>query len=72
MQCHTDIADHQPDGDLCTGCHTFIDGKPGSPLTPVRIQDARYGDWISRPTGLRAAVLNLLKLDEFSRECVSP
>lgn len=34
MECHTDMADHQPEADLCTGCHTFIDGKPGSPLTP--------------------------------------
>jgi hypothetical protein len=28
MECHTDIADHQPDAELCTGCHTFISGKP--------------------------------------------
>jgi hypothetical protein len=24
MECHTDIADHQPDAKVCTGCHTFI------------------------------------------------
>ncbi len=34
MECHTDIADHQPDADICTGCHTFISGKPRTPLTP--------------------------------------
>ena len=34
MECHTDIADHQPDAKLCTGCHTFISGKPKSALTP--------------------------------------
>jgi len=34
MECHTDIADHQPDADVCTGCHTFISGKASSPLTP--------------------------------------
>ncbi len=27
MECHTDIADHQPDAKVCTGCHTFISGK---------------------------------------------
>jgi hypothetical protein len=34
MECHTDIADHQPEADVCTGCHTFISGKPTSALTP--------------------------------------
>jgi hypothetical protein len=34
MECHTDIANHQPDADVCTGCHTFIGGRPASPLTP--------------------------------------
>jgi hypothetical protein len=28
MECHTDIADHQPEADVCTGCHTFIKAKP--------------------------------------------
>ena len=28
MECHSDIADHQPDAKVCTGCHTFISGKP--------------------------------------------
>ncbi|MGB5265511.1 MAG: hypothetical protein WBN30_02910, partial [Polyangiales bacterium] len=27
MECHSDIADHQPDAKVCTGCHTFISGK---------------------------------------------
>ncbi len=26
MECHTDIANHQPDANVCTGCHTFIRG----------------------------------------------
>jgi hypothetical protein len=34
MECHTDIADHQPDAELCTGCHTFISGKAKSAQTP--------------------------------------
>jgi hypothetical protein len=34
MECHTDMADHQTDADVCTGCHTFISGKPASTLTP--------------------------------------
>jgi hypothetical protein len=34
MECHDDMADHQPDAELCTGCHTFISGKAASPLTP--------------------------------------
>jgi hypothetical protein len=24
MTCHEDVADHQPDAKVCTGCHTFI------------------------------------------------
>lgn len=27
MDCHTDIADHEPDAKVCTGCHTFIKGR---------------------------------------------
>lgn len=26
MTCHEDIANHQPDAKVCTGCHTFISG----------------------------------------------
>jgi hypothetical protein len=26
MNCHEDVADHQPDAKVCTGCHTFISG----------------------------------------------
>ena len=37
MECHDNIADHQPDADVCTGCHTFIKGKPRSAsLTTTR------------------------------------
>ena len=34
MECHDNIADHEPDAKTCTGCHTFISGKPKSALTP--------------------------------------
>jgi hypothetical protein len=34
MECHTDMADHQPEAEVCTGCHTFISGKPSTALTP--------------------------------------
>lgn len=34
MECHTDMGDHQPEAEVCTGCHTFISGKPSSALTP--------------------------------------
>jgi hypothetical protein len=27
MTCHEDVADHQPDAKVCTGCHTFISGR---------------------------------------------
>ncbi len=26
MTCHEDVADHQPEAKVCTGCHTFISG----------------------------------------------
>jgi len=26
MNCHQDVADHEPDAKRCTGCHTFISG----------------------------------------------
>jgi len=26
MTCHEDVANHQPDAKVCTGCHTFISG----------------------------------------------
>lgn len=39
-ECHTDMADHQPEAEVCTGCHTFISGKAASPLTP-RARDRR-------------------------------
>jgi hypothetical protein len=29
MECHTDMAGHQPEANVCTGCHTFIKAKPG-------------------------------------------
>jgi hypothetical protein len=28
MECHDNIANHEPDAKRCTGCHTFIKGKP--------------------------------------------
>jgi hypothetical protein len=28
MTCHDNIANHEPDAKVCTGCHTFISGKP--------------------------------------------
>lgn len=36
MECHTDIADHQPDANVCTGCHTFISGAPRATMKPRR------------------------------------
>jgi hypothetical protein len=27
MNCHQDVADHEPDAKRCTGCHTFISGR---------------------------------------------
>ena len=27
MECHDNIANHEPDAKRCTGCHTFISGR---------------------------------------------